>query len=281
MQASILSKRFGVLVSLSLFVLFYLYLNVDASDQVVKYLKYNTYSLTQDVVRSIKSPPSYIYNKSRVNNTIGLKRLEELYKTAFNVTPGKVKKSERFGIKDIFADCNEVTNEHEFNFVIKPNIPECVGNAGGKKILVLAVVMISASFFEKRQVIRSTWANTQLLDDPLYDLRVIFAVGWWRNETSGVNEKIRKEAERFNDILQEDYLESYYNITIKVIGALKFVTEHCRNVDFVLRINDDMVPQPRNLVKFMNKLKSDNGNQVENLILGNILGNAPPIRGGG
>lgn len=215
------------------------------------------------------------FKDSSLNKT----ELENLYKTAFRTEPGVMRKTIHYGVKNIFGNKTFINNPHVYKFLLRPDVKECrpMDTYKKKKIRLVAIVMISAEYFKKRMVIRASWGNASLLDDPLYDLKVFFAVGWWSKDVN-VNEKLKREAKIYNDIIQEDFVEDYFNITIKVIGSFKFIAEYCPNTDFVLRINDDMVPNMRHLIDFLSKIKTDNGGLAQNMIMGNIMPQSTPYR---
>lgn len=210
------------------------------------------------------------------DSSLNKSELENLYKTAFRTEPGVMRKTIHYGVKNIFGNKTYVNNPHVYKFLLKPDVKEC-RVVDKKKIRLVAIVMISAEYFKKRMVIRASWGNASQLNDPLFDLKVFFAVGWWKKDAK-INEKIKREAEIYNDIIQEDYVEDYFNITIKVIGSFKFIAEYCSNSDFVLRINDDMVPNMKHLINFLNQIKTDNGGLAQNMIIGNIMPQSRPYR---
>lgn len=203
---------------------------------------------------------------------------ENIFRT-FQSTKGQAPNSIMYNVKNIFKKV-VITNEHRNKFIIKPNLDQCRINPNhSKKLTLLGLVMIGADYFERRQLIRDTWANKQLMNDET-DFRVIFCIGLSKNTTS--NELIKQEAKKYNDILQEDFTDNYFNLTIKVIGAYKFAHEYCaNNVEYVLRVNDDVVVNIKYLVKFLKNLSVQGANTggVRNAIMGNIHPHSRPDRG--
>ncbi|KAK6012515.1 hypothetical protein OSTOST_22336 [Ostertagia ostertagi] len=51
---------------------------------------------------------------------------------------------------------------------------------------------------------------------------------------------VEREAETHGDILQVDITDSYRNLTIKNIAAMRYVAGVCTNVGAVLKIDDDV-----------------------------------------
>lgn len=232
---------------------------------VIAFMLFVTYHMTARMEEEYDNP--YL-NLTKHDDSLSLTELRELYKTAFIQKPGLIKNTVQFQLNGIFNNRVSLTNEHNFKLLLKPNVKQCSAK-NKRRILLVAMVMISPKFIEKRHRIRATWANTSQLNDPDYDLKVFFVVGWW-NKDPAVNKQLAEEASVYNDIIQEDFIEDYQNMTTKVLGSFKFVSKQCSNVDFVLRINDDMVPNIKRLVKFLKAIKTEN-QQVNNLAIGNLL----------
>ena len=55
-----------------------------------------------------------------------------------------------------------------------------------------------------------------------------------------LQEALRFEHERYGDIVQGSYIDSYRNLTYKAISALKYISHNCRNVPYILKTDDDV-----------------------------------------
>ena len=51
-------------------------------------------------------------------------------------------------------------------------------------------------------------------------------------------------------------LDDYYNLTLKVVGLLNWINDHCSRVDFVLKVDDDVYVNVQNLLAVMKNLNS-------------------------
>lgn len=209
--------------------------------------------------------------KAPYSSKFSLDQLNKIHSQVHPWIRGRFPNSRYHNTSNIFTyDPNFVPHEHIYNFVIKPKIKEC--GSESDKLLLLAIFHISADFIEMRSVIRSVW--TQIVaEEP--SVRAIFAVGM--SDRKYVNDYIRLEAQLYNDILQEDYVESYFNLTTKVLGGFKYVMENCMsNVEFVMRINDDIMINMPSLAKYLKSLVKMK--QTNNLFLGEIFGGQPVVR---
>lgn len=85
-----------------------------------------------------------------------------------------------------------------------------------------------------------------------------------------------EESQRYGDIIQEGFLDSYANLTIKSVMLLKWFTQACdkdgKGPQYVLKTDDDMYI---NLVKLWDVVRA---NKRPKLLLGSLICNAVPIK---
>jgi len=137
-------------------------------------------------------------------------------------------------------------------------------------IVVCSAVHNSAA----RMAIRNSWAkDTQTI---LHDVRVVFLVGELFNGTD--EDKIVEESDQFGDILQEEFIDSYQNLTLKSLMLLKWFTTSCdkgnskQSIQYLMKTDDDMYV---NLVKLYELVRN---NKKPNLLVGTLICNAVPIK---
>lgn len=152
-------------------------------------------------------------------------------------------------------------NPHDYNLLLNPDYDLC-GNNLNKSLLLIVFVVLPPESFHKRLVIRSSWGNTQLSSD----FKVIFATGLSKNKT--INQRLKFEFETYKDIIQEDFYDSYYNLTAKIIMSYKWISKYCSNAQFTLRLNDDVVVNTIPLLKFLENYKKMNPNALRNKVMG-------------
>jgi hypothetical protein len=73
-------------------------------------------------------------------------------------------------------------------------------------------------------------------------------------------------------------MDSYFNITIKVIGAFKWASEFCPNVRYILRINDHVVV---NTFKLFEYLSPEKARDYRNIVSGLLFRDTNPVRDSG
>ena len=75
-------------------------------------------------------------------------------------------------------------------------------------------------------------------------MTVIFIVGnpnFGRNESKSILSRLQNESQVYGDILQEDFLDTYQNLTMKVMFALKFAHNYLtpEKTKWVVMADDD------------------------------------------
>jgi len=151
-------------------------------------------------------------------------------------------------------------NPHDFTYLIDPGEKIC-GDDQGKNVTLIAFVPVSANGFHNRYTVRATWANQNLFPS----LRIVFMLG--NSSDPNVNEKVRMESELYGDIVQEDYADTYRNLTIKTMAGIKWVSQHCSNAKFAIKVDDDVVVNTFFLLRFLDQLAAQSYSRVQNALL--------------
>ena len=108
-----------------------------------------------------------------------------------------------------------------------------------ENITILAIVSSHPKNFAHREAIRLTWGhevnNIHLNSNPEIHGQIIFQVGFDKTQTYGIN-KLLKESERYGDLLIQDFIEHYNNLTIKTVLLLKFVNQLAAIPSFIFKV---------------------------------------------
>ena len=137
--------------------------------------------------------------------------------------------------RSLYSD--DIVNPHNFNLIHEP-LTAC----NETDILLLIYVHTAPHNVIRRIMIREYWGNQKVIvtlpNSVILRKKVMFVMG----QPPGENDQkaIIEEAKIFGDILQEDFVDSYKNLTYKAICALKYVSEKCKHVPFVLKTDDDV-----------------------------------------
>ncbi|XP_075061161.1 beta-1,3-galactosyltransferase 2-like [Mixophyes fleayi] len=90
---------------------------------------------------------------------------------------------------------------------------------------------------EARNAIRETWGNKSNYD---VDVVTLFLVGISKLGSDRVQWKLEEESEAFGDIVQQDFLDTYYNLTLKSIMGIEWVVKFCPTASYIMKTDNDM-----------------------------------------
>ena len=70
------------------------------------------------------------------------------------------------------------------------------------------------------------------------------------SEITNCQDRIDDEFEANKDIVQSDFVDTYFNNTIKTMVGFKWAVEHCSSAQFILFVDDDYYISVKNLLKY-------------------------------
>ena len=116
-----------------------------------------------------------------------------------------------------------------------------------KSLFYVIYVESAPNNFVKRTQIRETWGYKNMLRDK--SGKVVFLLGTTKD--TDVQEGIEEESKLYRDIVQLDFVDSYFNLTVKSVMALKWVKDFCYNAEFAMKADDDTLVNLPGLVRFL------------------------------
>ena len=142
-----------------------------------------------------------------------------------------------------------------------------------KNLSLLIYIHSAPNHFSRRQYIRNTYANASLFR-PFGIIRVLFLLGTVNDLI--VQEHIAEEFHKYSDtcILQGDFIDAYANLTLKGVMAYKWINDKCRNADFVLKTDDDVVI---NMYKLLTEYLPAFKEKSKTILCNHILKGTMPI----
>ncbi|KAM4552910.1 lactosylceramide 1,3-N-acetyl-beta-D-glucosaminyltransferase B [Odontesthes bonariensis] len=155
-----------------------------------------------------------------------------------------------------------------------------------KDVLLLLFVKSIPGNIERRNAIRCTWGNETYIQNTLgVTVKVVFALGaihierdepeWSRRSHVGIQEQLRKEDRLHGDLIQRNFLDSFHNLTLKLIMQFHWMHSHCSHARFFMTADDDIFVHMPNLVSYLRDVSSRG---VTDLWIGRVHRGAPPIR---
>jgi beta-1,3-galactosyltransferase / beta-1,3-N-acetylglucosaminyltransferase len=135
-------------------------------------------------------------------------------------------------------------NNHTYKFLYDSS-ETCNNN----HVFIVIMVKTKYSHFEQREAIRSTWGKTDLKGMR----KTVFLIGKPEitDDLYEFNKKIQQEHDLFGDIVQQDFLDTYYNNTLKAIMGLQWIQMYCKTAQYYLFIDDDYFLNPSVLINYL------------------------------
>lgn len=159
-------------------------------------------------------------------------------------------------------------NPHNFEYIVNPS-----GLCQDRDLTYIVYVHTAPMNFKKRQMIRQTWGSKKVMMN--YRMRTIFCMGVVDDEVT--MQRVLMESSRYGDIMVKDFQDTYRNLTHKAVAALKWVSEHCPNVTYVIKSDDDILIDMDALMGILaSKTVQDYG--TKKIILCNLWSNMKVIR---
>ncbi|XP_035533600.1 N-acetyllactosaminide beta-1,3-N-acetylglucosaminyltransferase 3-like [Morone saxatilis] len=171
-------------------------------------------------------------------------------------------------------------HQHCRHFPVRLDIPDkCGGADKSADVFLLLVIKSSPRNYDRREVLRKTWAKERLQNGMW--IRRIFISGTTDSgfEKKRLNELLKLEHREHNDILQWDFNDTFYNLTLKQILFLEWMERNCPNARFLMNGDDDVFANTDNMVEYLQGLKDNNGSK--HLFTGHLIQNVGPIRSSG
>jgi hypothetical protein len=140
-------------------------------------------------------------------------------------------------------------NTHDYT-ILKTAKRKCVDNDGDGHYIKLRLVYIVKSamkHFDRRAVIRRTWGYEKRFSD--VPVRTVFLLG--SGDDSALQSRVEEEARKHVDIVQGDFLDTYYNNTLKTMMGLRWAAEQCPTARFYFFADDDYYVSTRNVLRFL------------------------------
>lgn len=136
-----------------------------------------------------------------------------------------------------------------------------------KKPKIIVLVTSHASNIYNRNVIRRSYPK-DLFDKFNAHLIFLLAVAPTNNET--FDYITDKELKEYDDIVQGTFMESYRNLTLKHLMGFKWTSEFCRSVEYVVKMDDDIVVNYYKLFQLIKTYRFE--------LMGHVLDHMKPIR---
>ncbi|XP_040570475.1 beta-1,3-galactosyltransferase 5 [Lepeophtheirus salmonis] len=117
-----------------------------------------------------------------------------------------------------------------------------------KNTSIITIVHSAPSHQERRKQIRETWGNTR-------NNKVAFLLGDSLDPYTETD--IEKEHQKYEDIIQGSFVDTYKNLSYKHLLGYKWTHSHCQDIQYILKTDDDVFVDVFQLPKLLTEFGFD------------------------
>lgn len=215
-------------------------------------------------------------NNSRTNNITSLNQ-----NGCFPTYEGMWRMSDYFTLPSQIQ--RFVVSMHCREYPLLIDHPGVCGKTEEAPMLLLAIKS-QVPNFRNRQAIRMSWGYSGLTMGQVGKgglVRRVFLLGKIDEE---VSESIKKESEMYDDIIMWDFMDTFFNLTLKDVLFWDWFSKHCQNARFVFKGDDDVFVRTPALLDYLENQQKlhlkrhGHGKKMEDFVVGDIITSALPLR---
>ncbi|XP_019921453.3 beta-1,3-galactosyltransferase 5 isoform X3 [Magallana gigas] len=142
-------------------------------------------------------------------------------------------------LEEIISGTAQQLDHPNFTYIRNAN-KTCIPNSD---VILLILVKSAVGHFRKRQYIRETWGK----DARKRGFKIAFLLGFSKFEDAivGIENGLHE------DLIQQNFEDSYVNNTHKIKMALSWISEYCKQAKYILIVDDDMYVNIPNTISFI------------------------------
>ncbi|XP_028315515.1 beta-1,3-galactosyltransferase 2-like isoform X2 [Gouania willdenowi] len=106
---------------------------------------------------------------------------------------------------------------------------------------------------EARNIIRNTWGKETMVLGHVVSHYFLLGLSTEGYGTKAFQEELLLESQRHHDILQSNFVDSYKNLTIKTMVMFEWLSTHCSNTSYAMKIDSDIFLNVQKLVDLLLK----------------------------
>ncbi|GCB60404.1 UDP-GlcNAc:betaGal beta-1,3-N-acetylglucosaminyltransferase 7, like [Scyliorhinus torazame] len=159
-------------------------------------------------------------------------------------------------------------------FPLLLNHPEKCAGPGPPHLLMVVKSVVEQH--DRRAAVRKTWGRERSLGG--LSIRTVFLLGTPAagKDRRNLQKLLEYEDRLFGDILQWDFMDTFFNLTLKEVNFLKWFDIYCHRTRFIFKGDDDVFVNTENLLEFL--ASQGEGPRRESLFAGDVISRALPIR---
>lgn len=112
---------------------------------------------------------------------------------------------------------------------------------------LVLLVAAEPSQSDARHAIRQTWGNESVVAG--VGVVRLFLLGRVKGTDPFLQSIIEEESRIYHDIIQQDFQDTYYNLTIKTLMGMNWVATYCPHTSYVMKTDSDMFVNTEYLIQ--------------------------------
>ncbi|XP_078054777.1 N-acetyllactosaminide beta-1,3-N-acetylglucosaminyltransferase 3-like [Mustelus asterias] len=165
-------------------------------------------------------------------------------------------------------------HKHCRDFDLIQNVPgKCGGPNKSGHVFLLLVIKSSPLNHDRREMVRRTWGKERLHLGVHIKRVFITAISPDLRERRKTNQLLDIENRQHQDILQWDFFDTFFNLTLKQYKLMQWLDEYCPGAQFIFNGDDDIFAHTDNMVEYLQSL-----NSAKHLYVGYLISGVGPIR---
>lgn len=140
--------------------------------------------------------------------------------------------------------------------------------------LLLAIKSL-APHFDRRQAIRQSWGKAGVVANRTVVTIFLLGNATLEDNFPDLSKMLHYESVTHNDIIQWDYRDSFFNLTVKEVLFLDWIQARCPGARFIFKGDDDVFANTYHIMDFLKGLSEP---KAKDLFVGDVITNAGPHR---
>ncbi|XP_067845633.1 N-acetyllactosaminide beta-1,3-N-acetylglucosaminyltransferase 2 [Heptranchias perlo] len=143
-----------------------------------------------------------------------------------------------------------------------------------KPVLLLAIKSLE-SHFDRRQAIRQSWGSEDTIGNKTVVRVFLLGKSSAADAFPNLSDMLQFESNKHKDILLWDYRDTFFNLTLKEVLFLEWVSKSCSDVQYIFKGDDDVFVNTVQMLEYLDTLDKD---KAKDLFVGDVITNAGPHR---
>lgn len=144
------------------------------------------------------------------------------------------------------------------------------------EVHLLMVIKSVIEQHDRREAVRKTWGKERTVDGRKITTLFLLGSPASGKDTKNLQKLIEYEDRIYGDILQWDFMDTFFNLTLKEVNFLKWFDLYCPGVRFIFKGDDDVFVNTHNLLELID-FKVEVRKEAD-MFVGDTIFKASPIR---